>query len=59
MASYTDGVFDENKNTYHILKEGWKVKIQMLNEQVEELKKKDYDVKLIYEKNKQYSLEDK
>ena len=50
---------DENKNTYHILKEGWKVKIQMLNEQVEELKKKDYDVKLIYEKNKQYSLEDK
>jgi indoleamine 2,3-dioxygenase len=49
---------DENKNTYHILKEGWKAKIQMLNEQVEELKKKDYDVKLIYEKNKEYSLED-
>lgn len=55
-------IFDlskENMNMYHILKEGWKVKIQMLNEQVEELKKKDYDVKLIYEKNKQYSLEDK
>jgi len=52
------GLSDKNKNTYHILKEGWKTKIKMLNEQVEELKKKDYDVKLIYEKNKEYSLED-
>jgi indoleamine 2,3-dioxygenase len=47
-----------DKEKYQRLKEGWKSKRHLLTDQVEELNKKEYNVKLIYEKNKEYSLED-
>lgn len=47
-----------DKEKYQALKRGWKAKRHLLTDQVEELNKKEYNVKLIYEKNKEYSLED-
>ena len=46
------------KEIYQGLKRGWQSKRHLLTDQVEELNKKEYNVKLIYEKNKEYSLED-
>jgi hydroxymethylpyrimidine pyrophosphatase-like HAD family hydrolase len=50
---------DENLNIYNKLKETLSNKKKLLLEQVEEMRNKEYDVDKIYEKNKEYLLEDK
>ena len=50
---------DENLKIYNKLKETLSNKKKLLLEQVEEMRNKEYDVDKIYEKNKEYLLEDK
>ena len=50
---------DENLNIYNKLKTTLSNKKKLLLEQVEEMRNKEYDVDKIYEKNKEYLLEDK
>jgi predicted methyltransferase MtxX (methanogen marker protein 4) len=47
-----------NNNEYKKIKDTWQNKKDMLLEHIEELKKKDYQVELIYSKNKERCLND-
>ena len=50
---------DENNKIYSELKQTLSNKKNLLLEQIEEMRTKEYDVDKIYEKNKEYLLEDK
>jgi len=57
-SDINDDIKHQTYRSYHVIKQGWADKKDILLSQIEELKKKNYNVDTIYNKNKEVKLDD-